>query len=67
MKFVKKAEGKEMVPNVNFWMESPIYVKVSVLFVTMAALKGAVVVIMVALKSHYKRRYEVLHTMHCFK
>ena len=29
MKFVKKAEGKEVVPNVNFWTALPELIKVS--------------------------------------
>ncbi|XP_072029421.1 uncharacterized protein [Amphiura filiformis] len=33
MKVVKKAEGKEVVPNVNFWMELPNYIKDGFLFV----------------------------------
>ena len=28
MKFVKKAEGKEVVPNISFWTQIPILIKV---------------------------------------
>ena len=29
MKFVKKAEGKEIIPNLTFWKAVPVLVKVS--------------------------------------
>ena len=29
MKFVKKAEGKEVIPNVSFWAALPVLIKVS--------------------------------------